>query len=122
MRFISLVGLVALVTACSGAGVQEPPAAVAMTISVVGTLRYGDGSPVVGAKIYKYPTLLSTSEPSTLSDANGNFALTFADRCISGGYASGVGITPPVTRPIGAAECRGEIRCTTGTQRRDCTF
>jgi len=122
MRAISLVGLVALATACGGAGVQEPPAAVTITIRVVGLLRYGDGSPVVGARIYKYPTLVSPSEPSTISDANGNFALTFADRCISGSYASGVGITPPVTRPIGAAECTGEIMCTSGVQRRDCTF
>lgn len=122
MRSITLVGLVGLTAACSGAAVQEPPAAVAITIAAVGTLRYGDGAPVVGATIYKYATLLSPSEQSTLSDANGNFALTYVDRCIPGSYSSGVGITPPATRPIGAAVCTGEIMCITGTQRRDCTF
>jgi len=122
MRSMSPVALVALVVACSGSAVQEPPAPVDVTMAVVGTLLYGDASPVVGARIYKYPTLLSPSEPSTFSDANGHFVLSFVDRCFPGGYGSGVGITPPTTRPIGAAQCTGEIMCTSGTQRRDCTF
>jgi hypothetical protein len=101
---------------------NSPPAPITVDVTVVGSLRFSDGSPVVGATIYKYPTLLSPSEPSTTSNADGNFSLSFEDRCFADGPASGIGITPPVSPPSGGGECSGTILCRSGTQRRDCVF
>jgi hypothetical protein len=116
------VGLAAFNAACGDNSGPTPPDPIEISVTAVGSLHYSDGAPVVGATVYKYPTLLSPGEASTKSNATGDYSLTFTDRCFPDGRASGVGITPPVTPPTGGGECTGEMLCRIGTQRRDCTF
>ena len=120
MRWLPCLAL-AVAGACSDPPGPDVPPVISVNMTVVGDLRYTDGSPVVGATIYKYQTPFSSNEASTHSDVNGHYSLSFLDHCIEGSYGSGVGITPPVAHPTGGT-CTGEILCQAGTQRRDCTF